>query len=373
MWTYGNVLSSACPCLAYENRNHGVTSFFDQMTLEARWDRSFAGSVASVRYCSCGLACVAGSSESGDPTARLLAADTGAGRGRVALDGELRGASYREPPGLLLLTTRNDRVHAIAPETGETRWTATGSKVAIATDDVVYTCDGATLRAIGADDGTREWSSVLPGPIRRVSGLGEPVVRLAVTVGKPSNYTLVGVDATTGTERFRHDATNVTHYHIDGETLLAIVGDDPFTESVRRIDPRTGAERWTYAVDAAVRVDDSDLETFAEEIYVNEGDDAGTTALNPATGRPTGTLDGYGSSTFCGPLLFVAPPDSGPGELDALDPDTGERSWRLAADAKLTAAAFEADSGDFFFADWDDDGVPTPERLDTLDIAEYAD
>ena len=337
--------------MAYENRNHGVTSSFDQMTLEPRWDRSFAGSVASVRYCSCGLACVAGSSESGDPTARLLAADTGAERGRVALDGELRGASYREPPGLLFLTTRNDRVHAIAPETGETRWTATGSRVEAATDDAVYASDGATLRAIRVGDGTSEWSSVLSGPIQRVSALDDTGDRLGVTVGDPPHHTLVGVDAATGTESFRHDATDVTHYHLDGETLLAIVGDDPFTESVRRIDPRTGAERWTYTVDDSVRVRESNIEVSDDAIYVSEGDDTGATALNPVTGRPTGTLDDSENAIPCGPVLFSVPDSDGTGEIDALDPQTGEHAWRLTTDDYLTAAAFDGESGDFFLAD----------------------
>ncbi|WP_311173883.1 PQQ-binding-like beta-propeller repeat protein [Halobellus ordinarius] len=334
------------------------------MTLTPRWE-STTDADARVRYCRPGVVCVGISDSRHGPAVRILSAATGNERGRVDITGQFRSAVYREAPGLLFVTTREDDVYAVDPETGKKQWEANAAAVGPATAEMVYTYGGATVWAVRAADGTREWTAVLPDAVSSVHSpdrLDGETLRL--TVGDHRDTSLVGIDAGTGTERFHHQSPDVKEYLVDGRTILALVEDEYQVQEVVRIDERTGGEQWSHTLADPGNVDQDTVEVRDDAIYLGTGEDGGITVLDPVTGRVMETLEGYSGLFFHSGMLYSAKNGAADSlELHAIDPGTRRVAWRTGIDHQLTGIAFDGESEDLYLSGGGEDEPSTVYRI----------
>ncbi|WP_030763719.1 serine/threonine-protein kinase [Streptomyces sp. NRRL F-2664] len=313
------------------------------------------------------------------------------------LIGEMRAVAYptaedtqafiprpRPPDGAELLTHRRERVPA-APEPRPPRRRRT--RIAVAA--------GTGLLLVGGAVGGYLWFGTAAGSsTAQIAGTSDPAPAKAfapwsVPLGTPGTGSRIGacswqaealycagpgltaarldpadgravwtVAAPTGAPA-KGTATAAAPLHAGGRVLVVVPG----SETLRALDPATGAERWRRGLPAGSQV----LPAGAQVLLV--GTHGSVTALDAATGtaRWTQQIGGVGSVWWTGgggdgvtepAELYVATPDgSGSTQLAAVDPATGSagRQFRTAGRLRPVGAA----RGGLYLMDVDASGRTT--------------
>jgi outer membrane protein assembly factor BamB len=225
-------------------------------------------------------------------------------------------------------------VHAVDAATGARRWTfapeewwldvlgTAGDTAYVATHDDALAGSGQTLYAVSLSDGTPRWSVEV--------GDNHGGLVTGDTVYVPAPGVVDAVD-TMGTPRWHRE---VGEYQFDtiaavGDTVALVTGATPDDWTVRGLDAATGDERWAF--------DDWTAHTTraaGDRLFVGGEKVA---RLDPATGEPVWTVD-QRAALYDAPVvdgtLYVA------GEAAAaIATDDGTVRWRTPLAAHLASPA----------------------------------
>lgn len=182
----------------------------------------------------------------GDAARNGVAARGPIGRPVVAWEFQARGGIRTSPAvaGDIVLTSSDDGVlHALAIETGAERWSFRGPTPMngpFAADGLAYVVDGdGIIHALALAGGTPVWQTTTP--LKVGSDLAVDGNRLFVGT---SDGLLVAIDATTGAELWRKTvspAAGPVHSPAAADGLVVAATDDLVLTAS---DPATGATRW---------------------------------------------------------------------------------------------------------------------------------
>jgi outer membrane protein assembly factor BamB len=205
----------------------------------------------------------------------------------------------------------------------------------LVTEETVYVPATTVVDAVGVD-GTERWryegSKYQYGTL---SVAGDTVV--FTTGSSPEEWTIRGLDAATGEQRWTFDDWTAYTTRTDGDRLF--VGG----EAVARLDPASGDVLWTAAQQAALYdapVADGRLYAAGEgaaAIDVDDGTVHWQTPLDALLVSPVGLAGGH--------LILheSRSRDDRDRHVSALDAESGEQAWRFAGDAALTTPTVAGD------------------------------
>jgi outer membrane protein assembly factor BamB len=309
------------------------------------WSTGLPGDVAELRTHPCDIvtATISESAHAG-PAVSVLSTADGTERDRVETAGAVKSVVYHEDPGLLLVTTDADRIHAIDPASGGELWAADAASVVATTEKRIFLSADARVWAYRAADGTAEWETTLPDAI--YGSLQQPIENghLLVTVGEREDEELVALDLDTGVERWYYrpgDAENFAHFGNAG--LYVTFTSDDRDDDVARVDTTTGMESWSYTAESLGR---RPLYPVGDRLCIE--DKSAVVAVDTVSGREcwrsaSGSVkdlwieDGIPFVSTLGDRY----------EFHALDPDTGRSSWRMETEHPVEKITLDG-SGDVY-------------------------
>jgi len=292
------------------------------------------------------------------PAVSVLSAAEGVERGRVETEGTVQGVEHYAAPGLLLVTTDADRIHAVDPETGRERWAADAAGVLTASADRVFLYAAARVWAYGVADGAVEWETTLRD--EQYGGLSRNVAdgKLLVTVGEYEDKGLVALDPDTGVERWYYHPGSVENILVDEGIYVQFAGDERAYDVVR-IDATTGREAWSYTSERSLTYG---LHPTTNRLYIDENRNGTVAAVDPVTGSERWRSGKYRNTEKLriedGTPYVVWETEDREYEFHALDPDTGRSAWHAELAAEGKTVAF--DEGDVYVGtrgDGGDDGL----------------
>jgi outer membrane protein assembly factor BamB len=294
------------------------------------WSTGLPGDVAELRTHPSDIvtATISESAYAG-PAVSVLSTADGTERDRVETAGAVKSVVYHEDPGLLLVTTDADRIHAVDPASGGERWAVDAAGVVATTEERIFLSADARVWAYRAADGTVEWETTLPDAVN--SGLQRHVRDdcLLVTVGEYKDKGLVALDLDTGVERWYYRPGDAKRFVHDGDAgpYATFAGDDRDGD-VARIDVMTGIESWSYTADSSLGYT---LSSVGDCLCLE--DESAVMAVDAVSGRERWRSSGYRSVYDLwiknGTPYVVWKTDEYDYGFHALDPDTGRSSWRV--------------------------------------------
>ena len=319
------------------------------------WSTKIRGDVSALYHHPGVVAAVINDESDAGPAVSVLSAAEGVERGRVETEGTVHNVEHHAAPGLLLVTTGADRIHAVDPETGRERWTADAAGILTASADRVFLYAAARVWAYDAGDGAVEWEATLRD--EQYGGLSRNVVdgKLLVGVGELKDQGLVALDPETGVERWYYRQGSVENILVDEGIYVEFAGDERDYD-VARIDATTGRESWSYTSETSLTYV---LYPTPSRLYIDENRSGTVVAVDPVTGSERWRSAAYRDTENLwiedGTPYVVWETEDREYEFHALDPDTGRSAWSVELAAEGRTVAFD-DSGDVYVGTYGDDG-----------------
>lgn len=148
------------------------------------------------------------------------------------------GSLYVASPG------DDETITALEPDSGETRWEVTDAVAdrPVANGKWCFNC-GSDLAALSREDGSRAWSTPLPGP--DVTGLS--LTEDTLYFGWPAGDVLYAVDADSGSEHWTVDRDHCGLPLEVGWSAPEVVDDTVFAhvdDGLAGFDATDGSQRW---------------------------------------------------------------------------------------------------------------------------------
>lgn len=245
----------------YAGTESGVVGCHDVTSGGRRWSFDAGGPVAELAVADGTLLVVTGTSElESAQTLHAIDAATGTERWTATPSGwwlDVVGAA----DGTVYFGTEDDaiapdgeRFFAVSVADGREEWSAAVGDVGegVVTDEAVFVTSAGRLYAYDRADGTTRWERPVTAPaFSTLAVSGATVVYASEGDGGDVSAGLVGVDAATGTERWRYEEWRVTSTAVADGVVYAggakVGAFDPADGSVLWVDDATG-----FLTDASV-------------------------------------------------------------------------------------------------------------------------
>lgn len=251
--------------------------------------------------------------------------------------------------GLFIVSCRDGRVLAAAPDSGATQWvfapndrTALDTRIAAAGGTVAVWNGTGVLYGIDATEGTVRWRSAFDHDGKAFPTVADDTLYLGTGDGR-----LVALDASSGTKKWRHDlgepvgsapayAGGTVSLGTLAGTLVALAGDD-------------GTSRWRMEFDVAVDVSPAVADGA---VYVGCGAADHLQALDAPTGEPRWRMQ-PGGQVVSQPAVSTTGVYVGTNEgVYAVNAEDGEQRWSLGTDGTAVVGPTVSD-GTVYTATWD--------------------
>ncbi|MFF3410327.1 PQQ-binding-like beta-propeller repeat protein [Streptomyces sp. NPDC002742] len=273
--------------------------------------------------------------------------------------GNAEGSSYSTPApvysgGLLLVGNRSgNRLTALDPATGRTRWTHDVARyegrVTHVAGVVLLTGPDSKVTALDAATGEEKWRHTIPGlAVPQFQSYGDGLAYVVSPPTPPGSRTgtrVTAVDPTTGatTWQRRMDGTLSLVAARDGTAWFTSTTVDQYTDSVLRYDV---ANRRVHRTTLRVPQAQTQVAVQGDTAYLL-GSDGSLVAVNTRTSeqswRVETSVSRASAPTVAGHRLYLTAPD---GRLIAVDTDRGtllgQTRTRLGSDRGSIAGALPA-------------------------------